>query len=102
MAKAPKKPVKRTKSAAAGVQDAGAVWLLVGAKDLRTDGDGSITQSELAQEAGVGDDTVSKIERGVGVSKRMVNKVFEALNARHGKKLKRDERIKKVRVRSRK
>jgi DNA-binding XRE family transcriptional regulator len=65
-----------------------AVWGIRNAKRLRTDGKGAITQAKLAEEAGVGDDTVSKIERGIGVSRRMVNKVFEALNVHHDGKLK--------------
>jgi DNA-binding XRE family transcriptional regulator len=93
-----RKSVQRAKPKAPQSSDSGDLWVLFKAKELRTDGDGSITQRELAKEAGVSDDTVSKIERGIGVSKRMVNKVFEALNAHHGKKLKREEHVKKFRV----
>lgn len=64
-----------------------AIWGIRDAKRLRTDGKGAITQTKLANEAGVGDDTVSKIERSIGVTRRMVNRVFEALNVHHDGKL---------------
>ena len=68
--------------------DAKAIWTIRHAARLRADGRGSISQSELAAESSVGDDTVSKIERRIGVSKRSANRVFDALNVRHGGKLK--------------
>jgi DNA-binding XRE family transcriptional regulator len=70
-----------------------AIWGIRDAKRLRTDGKGAITQAKLAEEAEVGDDTVSKIERGIGVTRRMANKVFEALNVHHDGMLKREHYV---------
>lgn len=78
-------------------RDTDALWTVKNARQLRLDGHGSVTQAKIAAEADLGDDTVSKIERGKGVSQRSANRLFEALNKRNEDKLKRNRCVVKLR-----
>jgi transcriptional regulator with XRE-family HTH domain len=75
-------------------------WYVRNAEELRVVA--GLTQTELVARAGVGRDTISKVERGIPVSRLKAQKIFHALNALHGERLKGEQYVslKPIRKRS--